>query len=72
MLVPACSDQRETASVPCAEERARRGATLLEYLVMISFVLVVCLIAVGVVGKANNASMTSSASAIENATVKGK
>lgn len=72
MLVPACSDHRETASIPHAEERTRRGATLLEYLVMISFVLVVCLIAVGVVGKANNASMSNSASAIEKATVKGK
>jgi uncharacterized protein (UPF0333 family) len=56
--------------VTVAEKKSRRGATLMEYLMMISLIVVVCLIAIGYVGTANSGNMNSSAKSISKA-VKG-
>ena len=56
---------------PVTEKQKRRGTTLMEYLVMISLIVVVCLIAIGYVGNANNGNMSSSSNAINKAVKKG-
>jgi uncharacterized protein (UPF0333 family) len=49
----------------------RRGTTMMEYLMMISLIVVVCLIAIGYLGTSNNTNMTSSANAITKSLKKG-
>jgi uncharacterized protein (UPF0333 family) len=58
-------DQRRAA------KDARRGVTAMEYLMMISLIIVVCLIAIGYLGSSNNTNMSSSATSITNAMKKG-
>jgi formate hydrogenlyase subunit 3/multisubunit Na+/H+ antiporter MnhD subunit len=48
---------------PLAKE-ARKGATLMEYLMMISLIIVVCLVGIGYLGGSNNLNMSSSAKKI--------
>ncbi len=63
-----CSDesgQSERRAV--ARWPARRGTTLMEYLMMISLIVVFCLIAIGFLGGSNNGNMSNSASAINKA-----
>ncbi|HZZ82052.1 MAG TPA: hypothetical protein VFE62_26365 [Gemmataceae bacterium] len=45
----------------------RRGATAMEYLMVISLIFVVCMIAIGYVGSSNNANMSYSTNAITKA-----
>ncbi len=52
-------------------DKRRRGATLMEYLMMISLIVVVCLIAIGYVGQQNSGNMNASSSAISNSLKKG-
>jgi len=54
-----------------ARRAGRRGTTLMEYLMMISLVVVFCLIAIGFLGGANNGNMSSSANSINKAMKKG-
>jgi Flp pilus assembly pilin Flp len=57
-------------STPRAK-KGRRGATMMEYLMMLSFIIVVCLAAIGYLGGSNNGSMSGSASSINKAIKKG-
>jgi Flp pilus assembly pilin Flp len=52
-------------------KRTRRGATLIEYLMMISLILVVCLVAIGYLGTANSGNLSSSSNAINKSLKKG-
>lgn len=54
-----------------AKKQRRRGATLMEYLMMISLIIVVALIAIGYLGTANNANMTHSSDSISKSIKKG-
>ena len=49
----------------------RRGTTMMEYLMMISLIVVVCLVAIGYLGTANNANMSYSSSSISKSLKKG-
>jgi hypothetical protein len=55
---------------PLAKQR-RQGATMMEYLMMLSLIVVVCLVAIGYLGGSNNASMSSSSNSITKAIKKG-
>jgi len=55
------------AETPVAKKQPRKGATLMEYLMMISLIIVVCLVAVGYLGTANSNNMSSSSSSIDKA-----
>jgi Flp pilus assembly pilin Flp len=50
----------------------RKGATMMEYLMMISLILTVCLSAIGYLGGSNNASMSNSSNKINKSLNKGK
>ena len=54
-----------------AKKQTRRGVTAMEYLMMISLIVVVCLIAIGYLGGANNGNMSRSSNAIDKAIKKG-
>jgi Flp pilus assembly pilin Flp len=51
-------------TVPAKEPR--RGVTAMEYLMMLSLIIVVCLVAIGYLGNTNNNKMSSSSTAISN------
>ena len=53
------------------KKQGRRGATMMEYLVVVSMIVVVCLVAIGYIGGFNNNSLTGSASAIGKSLKKG-
>lgn len=50
-----------------ARKQKRRGVTAMEYLMMISLIVVACLVAIGYLGGQNNANMSSSSTAIDKA-----
>jgi hypothetical protein len=54
-----------------AQKQPRRGVTAMEYLMMISLILVACLVAIGYLGANNNANMSTSSSAINKFLKKG-
>ena len=56
---------------PALYKRLRRGVTAMEYLMMISLIVVVCLVAIGYLGTANNANMSHSSNAISKSLKKG-
>ena len=60
-----------TNGSPGMKKERRRGTTMMEYLVMISMIVVVCLVAIGYLGGVNNGSMSNSSSAINKAMKKG-
>jgi hypothetical protein len=45
----------------------RNGTTMMEYLMMLSLIIVVCLVAIGYLGGSNNASMSNSSNSINQA-----
>jgi uncharacterized protein (UPF0333 family) len=49
----------------------RRGTTLMEYLMMLSLIITVCLAAIGYLGSSNNTNMTNSSTAITKAVKRG-
>lgn len=51
--------------------RPRRASTMMEYLLVISLILVACLIAIGFLGDVNNGNMTGSANSINKSLKKG-
>jgi hypothetical protein len=55
------------AAAPCS---GRRGTTMMEYLMMVSLIVVFCLVAIGYLGSENNGNMSSSADRINKATGK--
>ena len=69
-------DQQPEADDRTPETKTKRpGATLMEYVMMLSLIITVCLVAIGYLGTSNNASMNTSSNAIEksiNQTGKGK
>jgi len=58
-------------SPPVAAKKVRKGATMMEYLMMISLIIVVCLIAIGFLGTSNNTNMSSSSNSITKFLKKG-
>jgi hypothetical protein len=56
-----------TSQTTTLDEPTRRGTTVMEYLVMISMIIVVCLAAIGYLGGINNNSMSNSSGAISKA-----
>ena len=52
-------------------KRRRRGTTMMEYLMMISLIVVVCLIGIGYLGTANGNNMNASSNAINKSLKKG-
>lgn len=52
-------------------EQRRRGVTAMEYLMMLSLIIVVCMIGVSFLGSTNNNNMSSSSTAINKAMKKG-
>ena len=52
-------------------KRTRRGATVIEYLMVISLILVVCLVAIGYLGTSNSSNLSSSSNAINKSLNKG-
>jgi uncharacterized protein (UPF0333 family) len=63
--------RQATKDLESAAKGSRRGVTAMEYLMMISLIIVVCLIAIGYLGSANNTNISSSATSISNAVKKG-
>lgn len=53
-----------------AAQPARSGTTLMEYLMMLSLIVVVCLVAIGYLGTSNNTNMSTSSNAINKAMAK--
>jgi Tfp pilus assembly protein FimT len=63
-----CSDDNGRSEHGTVAPRPRRrGTTMMEYLMMISLIVVVCLIAISFLGTSNNGDMSSSANAINKA-----
>jgi uncharacterized protein (UPF0333 family) len=62
--------RKETPDVARGKEK-RRGVTAMEYLMVLSLIVVVCLIAIGYVGSTNNGNMSYSTNAITKAIKKG-
>ena len=60
-----------SAEVVVARKQTRRGVTAMEYLMMISLILVACLVAIGYLGTANNGNMSTSSNAINKFLKKG-
>ena len=58
-------------AMPALSKKARRGVTAMEYLMMISLIVVVCLVAIGYLGTSNNANMSNSSTAITKSLKKG-
>jgi Flp pilus assembly pilin Flp len=56
---------------PANSRKTRRGVTAMEYLMMISLIVVVCLIAIGYLGGSNNGNMSYSATSINSSLKKG-
>jgi hypothetical protein len=54
-----------------AKKQTRRGTTLMEYLMMLSLIVVACLVAIGYLGTSNNANMSNSSNAINKAMKQG-
>ena len=54
-----------------AKKNKRRGVTAMEYLMMLSLIVVACLVAIGYLGTANKNNMGASSSAINKAVKKG-
>lgn len=54
-----------------AQKQARRGTTIMEYLMMLSLIIVVCLIGISYVGGSNSVNMSSSSTAITKSLKKG-
>lgn len=54
-----------------AKKQKRRGVTAMEYLMMISLIVVACLVAIGYLGGANSANMGTSSNLIDKAIKKG-
>lgn len=54
-----------------ATKQKRRGVTAMEYLMMLSLIVVACLVAIGYLGNANNTSMNASSNAINKSIKKG-
>jgi hypothetical protein len=73
MLFSLCrgSDEDRPSDHQATERGPRRGTTLMEYLMMISLIVVFCLVAIGYLGGSNNGNMSNSASAINKAIKKG-
>lgn len=74
MLLSLCQsshDNRKSEHQTVATRTGRRGTTLMEYLMMISLIVVVCLVAIGYLGTSNNTNMSNSANAITKAIKKG-
>jgi uncharacterized protein (UPF0333 family) len=63
--------RKNSTEKPVTRKNERRGVTAMEYLMMISLILVVCLITIGYLGGTNNTSMSSSASSINKSLKKG-
>lgn len=68
MLLSRVTSRDEDKVVPRPK---RKGATMMEYLMMISLIVVVCLVAIGYLGTNNNVNMSSSATSISNSLKKG-
>jgi hypothetical protein len=64
-----CPPPRDTEAV--RSKRTRLGTTLMEYLMMISLIIVVCLVGIGYFGASNSASLSSSSNAINTSLKKG-
>jgi hypothetical protein len=54
-----------------SKKKKRRGTTAMEYLLMISLILIVCLVAISFFGTTNSGSMVGSANAINKSLKKG-
>jgi hypothetical protein len=70
-LYGSSGDARQSEREADARKPGRRGTTLMEYLMMLSLIVVFCLIAISFLGTSNNANMSSSSSAINKAMKKG-
>ena len=70
MLVSSRATTIEADATTAPEKRTRRGTTLMEYLMMISLILAVCLVGIGYFGSKTNDMATSAAKAI-NKSMKG-
>lgn len=68
MPVLTCTNSSEA---PVARKQTRRGVTAMEYLMMISLIVVACLVAIGYLGTANNGNMSTSSNAITKSLKKG-
>jgi len=68
MLVPTCTQQQADPQRLAACRRKRRGATAMEYMFIISLILIVAFSAVGYLGQTIQASFKNSSSTIEAAT----
>ena len=53
------------------QRKTRRGATLMEYLMMVSLIITVCLVAIGYLGGSNNNNMSYSSKQINKSLKKG-
>jgi uncharacterized protein (UPF0333 family) len=70
MLYSTRNDSQTQECLDNADQR-RRGATLMEYLMMLSLIIVVCLIGIGYVGQSNSANLNSTSTSITKALKKG-
>lgn len=69
--MPVLTRTTSSTSDAVAKPRRRWGVTAMEYLMMISLILVVCLIAIGYFGGNNSGNMSGSSNAINKAMKKG-
>ncbi|MBI3822958.1 MAG: hypothetical protein HY289_09820 [Planctomycetes bacterium] len=69
--MPELTRKKKSAGKSTPQKQKRRGVTAMEYLMMISLIVVVCLVAIGYLGSANNNNMNSSSTAINKAIKKG-
>ena len=63
--------RKDTKDQTAPAKEPRRGVTAMEYLMMLSLIIIVCLVAVGYLGTSNNGNMSYSSSSINKSMKKG-
>jgi Tfp pilus assembly protein FimT len=56
--------RKNTKDRKAPAKEPRRGVTAMEYLMMLSLIIIVCLVAVSYLGNTNNTNMSNSATSI--------
>ncbi len=63
--------QAGSAQATIAKKQARRGTTLMEYVMMLSLIFVACMVGIGYLGTSNSGSLSNSSNAINNSLQNG-
>jgi uncharacterized protein (UPF0333 family) len=61
----------DSTQATIAKKQTRRGTALMEYLMMLSLIVVACMVAIGYLGTSNSGNLSNSSNAINNSLQNG-